>query len=63
VPQSWGTTMPSQLVATQCQTGYRQAGVVQSNASWSWTRQIYSPTLTVAAGWVGSPGSVGTVCV
>ena len=48
---------PSQLRATQCETGYAQNGVVASSSDYSWTRQIYSPVKTVRASLVGPPGS------
>jgi hypothetical protein len=62
VPSSWGTSSPSLLQAYQCATGYNQSGVVASNGSYSWTRQIYSPKLGVSARWTGSPGTTGTAC-
>jgi hypothetical protein len=50
------------LRAVQCSTGYTQAGAVANNGTYWWTRQIYSPTLTVRADWVGAPGSKSTAC-
>jgi hypothetical protein len=51
------------LQVTQPRTGYTQSGVVGSNGTYSWTRQIYSPQLCVYASWVAPPGPVGTACV
>jgi disulfide bond formation protein DsbB len=62
VPVSWGSYYPWQLRAVQCLTNYTQSGVVASNATHSWTRQIYSPVKRVRAEWVGQPGSVATAC-
>jgi hypothetical protein len=62
VPASWGKSYPSNLRAVQPSTGYSQIGVVASNGTYSWTRQIYSPSRCVYAAWVGPPGSVGTAC-
>lgn len=50
------------LGATQCKTGYTQRGVVNRTADYSWTRMIYSPTLSVRAWWNAAPGAVGTSC-
>ena len=50
------------LQAVQCSTGYTQSGVVANNGTYWWTRQIYSPTLTVRAEWVGPPGTRWTAC-
>lgn len=55
-------TNPPALMAVQCRTGYTQAGVVANNGTFWWTRQIYSPHLTVRADWVGPPGSRSTAC-
>lgn len=49
ISAAYGTHYPSKLHTVQCATGYRQSGVVQSNASYSWTRQIYSPVKKVRA--------------
>lgn len=62
VPSSWGTNAPNQVQAVQRDTGYKQIGVVQSNANYSWTRMIYSPKLCVYAAWVGPPGTASTSC-
>jgi len=62
VPSSWGKSYPGNLRVVQRSTGYSQVRVVASNASYSWTRQIYSPTRCVYAAWIGPPGSVGTAC-
>ncbi|MET8280579.1 DUF2690 domain-containing protein [Micromonospora sp. NPDC005174] len=62
VPASWGTSYPSQVQAFQCATGYNQSGVSASNASYSWSRMIYSPKLGVSARWTGAPGYTSTAC-
>jgi hypothetical protein len=49
------------LRAVQCKTGYTQSGAANNGTYW-WTRQIYSPQLTVRADWVGPPGSTSTAC-
>jgi hypothetical protein len=63
VPASWGNAYPNQLDAVQPSTGYKQVGVVSGNGTYDWTRQIYSPTRCVYAGWVGPPGTTSTACV
>ena len=63
VPAGWGAYFPSQLRAVQPSTGYAQIGIVNSNAIYSWTRQIYSPVRCVYAAWVGPPGTISTWCV
>lgn len=62
VPASWGTSYPNNLRAVQPATGYSQIGVVASNGTFAWTRQIYSPSLCVYAAWVGPPGNRSTAC-
>lgn len=62
VPASWGTSLPNNLRAYQCATGYQQVGIVDSNSNFAWTAMIYSPNLTVMAQWIGPPGSTGTSC-
>lgn len=43
-------------------TGYTQ-GFSSSNASYSWTKMIYSPTLCVRAQVVSSSGTTQTACI
>lgn len=63
VDWSWGASYPGNLKATQCATGYTQAGVVDSNSTYSWTRMIYSPVKSVRASWGPQPGTAWTWCV
>lgn len=64
VPVSWGSYSPSSLLAIQCGTGYEQVGVVDSNASFSWSAMIYAPSPRhVAAVWTGPPAGYSTACV
>lgn len=58
----WSGPPTPVLRAVQCSTGYTQAGVVASNGTFWWTRQIYSPVLTVRADWIGPPGTTSTAC-
>jgi hypothetical protein len=62
VAAGYGRAYPSKLRAVQRVSGYSQVGVVASNASYSWTRMIYSPTRCVYAAWTGAPGVASTAC-
>ena len=63
VPASFGSYSPGSVKARQCDTGYQQVGVVDSNTGYSWTAMIYSPSHPVSASWSGSPGNYATACV
>ncbi len=58
----FGGQSPQSLEAVQPATGYKEVGIVGTNGSWWWTRQIYSPSLCVYAAWVGPPGTIWTGC-